>query len=244
MTALRIPRVYGHRGAAASAPENTLAGVRRAAAVGAGAVEFDVKLTADGVPFCLHDDTLDRTTDGKGDAGRLTLAELERLDAGSWFGPAFAGERLPTLAAILDLILELGLGANVEIKPSRGREAETGAVVADEVARRWPGDRPPPILSSFRAVSLEAARDRQPDLPRGYLIEVPPAGWQAEVDRLGCATLHVGHAKLDRARMDELTAGGRPVLLWTVNDPARARALMSWGASAVITDAPELMAGL
>jgi glycerophosphoryl diester phosphodiesterase len=242
--ALRLARVYGHRGAAATAPENTLAGVRRAAAVGAGAVEFDVKLTADGVPFCLHDDTFDRTTDGKGDAGRLTLAEIQRLDAGSWFGPAFAGEPVPTLDAILDLILELGLDANVEIKPVKGREAETGAVVADAVARRWPGGRQPPILSSFRPASLEAAKSAQPDLPRGYLVERPGPGWQADVERLGCATLHVGHKKLDRALMGELTAMGKPVLLWTINDVARAREVMSWGATSVITDVPELMADL
>src|SRR5580704_12278143 len=93
---LRLPPVIGHRGAAAQAPENTLAGFRAARALGCAWVEFDVRLTVDGVPVVCHDDKLDRTSNGRGRISKLPLAAIRMLDAGSWFGPAFAGERIPT----------------------------------------------------------------------------------------------------------------------------------------------------
>src|SRR4051794_34519268 len=105
-----LPKVIGHRGAKAYAPENTLAGIRTAAQQGARWVEVDVKLTRDGVPILMHDDTVDRTTNGKGAAATLDFAELRRLDAGAWFGPAFAGERIPTLEEALALVFDLDLG--------------------------------------------------------------------------------------------------------------------------------------
>ena len=126
-----LPRVIGHRGAAAVAPENTLASLRRAKELGAGWVEFDVKLTRDGAAVLIHDERLERTTDGRGEVARTTLAELRKLDAGAWFDPAFAGERVPTLGDALALCGELGLGINVEVKPCPGREAETARVAVE-----------------------------------------------------------------------------------------------------------------
>ena len=123
--------VIGHRGAAAAAPENTLASLRKAKELGASWVEFDVKLTRDGVPILMHDERLERTTNGRGEVAQATLAELQELDAGGWFGPAFRGERVPTFEAALGLCAELGLGINVEIKPCPGREAETARVAVE-----------------------------------------------------------------------------------------------------------------
>ena len=97
--------VIGHRGAAARAPENTLAGLRRARELGAAWVEFDVMLTADRVPVLIHDETLERTTTGRGEVARHTAAEIRALDAGGWFAPEFAGERVPTLAEAVALLL-------------------------------------------------------------------------------------------------------------------------------------------
>ena len=135
-----LPRVIGHRGAAACAPENTLAGFRKAKALGCRWVEFDVRLTADGRPVLLHDNRLERTTDGRGRVSALSLAAVRRHDAGRWFHSSFAGERVPTLEQALMLLAELGLGANVELKAARGNEAATGALVADfagsDVVRR------------------------------------------------------------------------------------------------------------
>src|SRR5271170_7173679 len=120
-----LPPVIGHRGAAASAPENTLSGLRRAKALGCSWVEFDVRLTGDGALVLCHDPRLDRTTSGSGLVSANSLAAVRELDAGSWFDPSFAGERVPTLDEVLLLASELDLGANIEIKSDRGREYAT-----------------------------------------------------------------------------------------------------------------------
>ena len=116
------PRYIAHRGAGKLAPENTLAAMRVGYAHGYRMVEFDVKLSGDGVPFLLHDDTLDRTTDARGRADALTWAELAKLDAGSWHSAVYAGEVLPTLGAIAVWSIANGVACNIEIKPSPGRE--------------------------------------------------------------------------------------------------------------------------
>ena len=157
-----LPRVMGHRGAAASAPENTLAGIRRAAACGVSWVEFDVKLTADGVPVLMHDDSLKRTTGRDALASDLSFAEFKALDAGGWFGPDFAGERVPSLAETLALLLELGMLPNIEIKPSPGEEAETVTRTIEVLERTWPAASPPPLMSSFSRISLETLQNLGP----------------------------------------------------------------------------------
>ena len=153
-----LPRVIGHRGAKGHAPENTLAGIEKAAALGCRWVEFDVKLTADGVVVLMHDDDLGRTTDGKGPVAGATLADLRALDAGRWFSADFTGERVPTLDEAMAVLEARGMGANVEIKASKGREAETGAAVARALSQRWMNGRRPPFVSSFSPDSLAAAR--------------------------------------------------------------------------------------
>ena len=106
--------VIGHRGAAGCAPENTLASFRKAREQGAAWVEFDVMLSRDEVPVLIHDETLERTTNGRGRVNQLTAAELQSLDAGCRFGPEFVGEPIPTLEAAVAVLLELGLGANLQ----------------------------------------------------------------------------------------------------------------------------------
>lgn len=233
--------VIGHRGAAGRAPENTLAGLRRAHALGARWVEFDVMLTADRVPVLIHDETLARTTDGRGEVAGRTAAEIARLDAGSWFAAEFAGERVPTLEQAVALLLSLGLSANVEIKPATGHATETGEVVADRLRRLWPEDGPGLLLSSFERAALATAAEVAPELPRGLLAEDLPQDWEAALGELGCATLHLDHTRLGPEGVRALTTEGVPVLLYTVNDLARANALLAAGAAAIITDVPELL---
>ena len=115
------PRIVAHRGAGKVAPENTLAALRLGHAHGHRMAEFDVKLSADGVAFLLHDATLERTTDGSGRADGRTWRELSQLDAGAWHSPAYAGEPLPTLAAVARFCRANGMAVNIEIKPSPGR---------------------------------------------------------------------------------------------------------------------------
>ena len=231
-----LPRVIGHRGASAAAPENTLAAFRRAREEGALWIECDVKLTAEGRPVIFHDDTLDRTTDGGGPVREAPLEVIGALDAGGWFAPEFAGEPVPTLEECLDLLAELGMGANLEIKPCPGRERETAEVTAATV-RPYLG-RVPVLLSSFAEDALAAARDAAPDVPRGLLVEALPADWQARADSLGCVALHVDAAPLAADQVAAMRAAGYKVLVWTVNGESDARRLVEWGVDAVITDAP------
>jgi glycerophosphoryl diester phosphodiesterase len=236
---LILPRVIGHRGAAGHAPENTLVGFRKAAQLGARWVEFDVALTREGEPVLLHDETVDRTTSGKGKLAAMTLGALQTLDAGAWYSEATAGERVPTLTEAIALLQSLGLGANIEIKPTAGREAETGAVVAKRVADAWPVSLPPPLFSSFKNEALAAARDAAPSIARGYLLNGLGRDWQKDAAALGCVSIHCNHRSLARKAAAEVRQAGYHLLTYTVNDAARGRQLFDWGVEAVFTDYPD-----
>jgi glycerophosphoryl diester phosphodiesterase len=240
-TAWPYPRLVAHRGGGALAPENTLAAFDEGARRGYRMVEFDAKLAADDVAFLLHDDTLERTSDGAGPAARHRYAELAALDAGRWFDARFAGERLPTLEQAAARCGSLGLLANVEIKPCPGRERDTGRRVAADAVLYWRDAAVPPLLSSFSRAALEAARDAAPDLPRGMLYERVPPDWREQARELGCATLHAHHAQFDEALMRTIRAAGLRILVYTVNDPERALTLARWGVDLICTDRLDLM---
>lgn len=233
------PRVIGHRGAASHAPENTLAGIRKAAALGVRMIEVDAKLTADNVPILMHDDALNRTTSGSGPVRQASLTTIRTLDAGAWFGSGFAGEPVPTLAEALDLCLSLGLAMNIEIKPCKGRERETAEaslVVAREI---WPSDRPPPLVSSFAPDAVAVALDVAPDWPRSLLFDRMPKDLQAAIEMLKPATLNTSHKRLSARIVTRLKATGLPLLAYTVNDPSRAEALFAMGVDGVFSDVPD-----
>jgi len=241
LTGLDLPPVIGHRGAAGMAPENTLAALRRAHALGCRWVEFDVRLTRDSELILLHDDRLERTTNGCGIARALSLSAIRRFDAGSWFDPAFAGERVPTLAQAIAVLSELGLGANVELKPDRGDAIETGTVAADALTRLWPAHLPAPLISSFVPDALEAVRQRAPAIARGLLLRSATGKRWRCADALGCATVNVDHRHLHPAVVAEMRKAGYSVLAYTVNDEGRARELFEWGVSSVFSDVPQMI---
>src|SRR3954470_20329365 len=178
MARLSIPRIIGHRGAKATAPENTLAGIRQAHREGASWVEFDVKLTADGVAILMHDEALDRTTSGKGAVRAASLADIRRLDAGIRFGASWTGEKVPTLVEALQLLAELGMGFNLEVKPCPGREVDTARAAVADVEACWPATRPAPLYSSFKAAALQAVRDAAPAAALAYLADKLQTGWR------------------------------------------------------------------
>lgn len=235
---LRLPALIGHRGAKHHAPENTLAGLRAARRLGVEWVEFDVMLTADGVPVLMHDETLLRTAGLDRPLGETTLAEVRALDAGGWFGEAFRGEPLPTLEEALACLAEEGLGANVEIKPAKGRSRETAKATVELLLAAWPASLPPPLISSFQIAALEVARDLAPDLPRGLLVEALPEDWAATAARLACRSVHPWYKPLKAPQLAAIRAAGYAVAVYTVNDPARGRELFAWGADSLITDDP------
>ncbi|MBM3533266.1 MAG: glycerophosphodiester phosphodiesterase [Alphaproteobacteria bacterium] len=241
---LGLARVAGHRGAKLRAPENTLAGFHAAKRLGAGWVELDAKLTRDGVPIVIHDQTLERTTDGAGRVESATLAEIGRLDAGKWFSREFAGEKVPTLADALKAIAAEGMGVNVEIKPCPGREHETAEASIAVIREVWPSSLPAPIVSSFRRASLEKAKMVAPELPRGLLIEARETGWRETAEGLGCKAIHPEWSALDTEWVAEIHRSGFACVTWTVNDPQAAKRLLGWGVDCIITDAPDLIVPL
>lgn len=231
------PRWLAHRGAGKLAPENTLAAFRIGASHGYRAFECDVKLSADGVPFLLHDSTLQRTTSGRGLAAKLPWSELSRLDAGAWHGRTFAGEPPPTLEAIARFCLRNDFALNIEIKPTPGTESETGRAVAEQAAALWRHASRPPLFSSFQRASLEAARIAAPDLPRALLLETLGGRWLEDALALRCVGIVTAYPQIDATSIARIHDAGLKALVYTVNDPAEARRLVGLGIDGIITDA-------
>lgn len=237
MTTWAFPRWVAHRGAGKLAPENTLAAFRLGAAHGYRAFECDVKLSADGRPFLLHDSTLERTTNGVGVAGEKTWGELSTLDAGAWHSRVYAGETLPTLTALSRFVQANGHALNVEIKPTPGTERETGAAVARACTTLWAGSSAPLLFSSFRPEALQAAQQAAPQIPRALLLDTLWDGWQAVVQSLACVAVVTNHKLMDAALMAQLHASNLRALCYTVNDSADVQRLLTIGIDGIITDA-------
>lgn len=239
MSALKLPSVIGHRGAAAFAPENTLESIRTAAEIGVKWVELDVKLTKDSVPIIFHDDTLERTTNGYGNVADAKYEDIKDLEAGLWFSEGFTGVVVPTLEEALEVILKHDLGVNFEIKPCPGREIETAEVMLDVLSQAW-DDTSKLLISSFQHVSLETAFDMVPDFHRGFLLEDEwPENWQELADYLQVSTINFNGNTATREQVEELIDLQKPVCAYTINDPFRAKTLRQWGVDAFFTDDPE-----
>ncbi|MFP5406718.1 MAG: glycerophosphodiester phosphodiesterase family protein, partial [Gammaproteobacteria bacterium] len=172
----------------------------------------------------------------------MRWGELARLDAGSWHSAAFAGEPVPTLARVARWLRANDCLANIEIKPSAGREAETGAAVAVEALALWQDAELPPVLSSFSELALAAARTVAPALPRALLMGQLPAHWLEPCQALDCVALDASHRVLDANVIAQAHAAGLRVLSYTINDPERATLLRTDGLDCVITDAVDLIA--
>ena len=242
MDAWPYPLWIAHRGAGKLAPENTLAAFRAGAGFGYRAFECDVKLSADGVPFLLHDTTLERTTSGRGVAGEQAWQELSRLDAGSWHSRAFAGEPLPSLDAIARCVRRNGFALDLEIKPTPGTEQATGEAVGRACRTLWAGDALPPLLSSFRPEALQGARMAAPELPRALLLDTPWSGWFDVAGALGCVAVITNYNLMDAALIARLHGAGMRALCYTVNDPAPARQLVALGIDGLVTAAVDRFA--
>ena len=235
----------GHRGAAAVAPENTLASLRAAAAHGASWVEFDVMLSGDGVPVLFHDETLTRTTGRKARMAATPLAELRTLEAGAWFAPDFEGETIPTLEEALELLLKLGVSPNLEIKPSKDTDEATARAAVAVLSRSWPLERAPALVSSFSRACLAVAVQEAPQVPRGLITHRPPKDWPEAAAHLACSTVHVNARRLTPRLAKRVKEAGYGLAAFTVNDVARARELIAAGVDCIITDAPgEIAAAL
>jgi glycerophosphoryl diester phosphodiesterase len=237
--ALTLPRVIGHRGVPHAAPENTLAGFACAAAMGVRWVELDVQLSRDLRPVVFHDDRLERTSNGVGRLLEKDFDALCRLDVGAWFSPEFAGEKLPSWCAVLDLLIDLGLGVNIEIKASDDRAEITAEKALAEALSRWPNDRSPPLVTSFSRLAVAAAHRLAPHWPRGWVTDSWDADWREVCGTLACDSLHVQVTELSETRVAAAKRSGLAVLGYVVDDPEVAHQLWGWGVDSVFSDRPE-----
>jgi len=224
---LQLPKVIGHRGAMAYAPENTLASFREAKARGARWVEIDVKLTADSVPILMHDDSLKRTMGIDRLVAETTRAQLPK--------------DVPTFEEAIDCLRELNLGCNVEIKPCKGREAETAESAVQTLRRCWPTVLPAPLLSSFSDASLLAARQAAPEFARALLIDAIGDDWRRKAETVSAVGVNTNGKLLTAPHAVEIGKAGYVLSTYTINDGEVARALVGMGVDCIITDAPDII---
>ncbi len=247
--------LQAHRGAAGLAPENTPAAFRAAIALGVDAAELDLQATKDRVVVVIHDDTVDRTTDGRGRVGDLTLAEIKRLDAGSKFDAAFCGERVPTLRELIDLVKAGGnpqFRLNLEIKFAEGRAGQPPDLEERVLAvLRECGFLDRVITQSFHHASAAKMKRLAPGIPAGLLVgqRRQPADPVTAVRRHGVDYYAPHHSLVTSDLLRMLHGAGIAVVTWTVNDPADMRRLIIAGlgtlpGDGIISDFPDRLVNL
>jgi glycerophosphoryl diester phosphodiesterase len=227
--------VIAHRGSSGHAPENTMAAFRKAVAQGATFIETDLQLSRDARFVAIHDSTLDRTTGVRGAVHDLTLADLRRLDAGSWFGSEFAGERIPTLEEILQFSKKHDVVFYLEVKPSGswgGEHALIGAL-------RESGEIPRVVVISFDPDILESLRKLEPTLMTGLLYEGQLPDPLEKAVQIGARQLAVRGDLVTPALLTEARRKDLQVVCWTVNHPAHMRMLIDAGVDGIMSDYPD-----
>lgn len=229
----------GHRGVASLAPENTLAGLRKAAELGLSWVEIDVQLTKDQKVVVIHDEKVNRCSDGKGKLRKYEWDELRKLDAGSWFDPAFAQERIPRLRDYLALARELGIKVNVELKVYDKDDAGRLCRRLSKLIDKHEFDKGGLLFSSFDPDCLRYLQVLQPDVPRGLLVEHIPDDWQQQLEQLECAALHCNYRYLTREQAEAVKAAGYRLHCYTPNNPDKVKDFPAWGVDMLFTDKPQ-----
>ncbi len=234
-------QVIGHRGAAALAPENTLAGFNKAYELGCRFIEFDVMLNADGDAFVFHDTSFKRTTNGRGEVGLASTDYLQSLDAGKWFSKRFTGERIPTLHLALDWLTDNQMQANIEIKPYPGFVEQTTISVLMHINRYWPSEKSLPLVSSFNFDALTLCHRLSPEMPLGLLLEQWRDDWLSLARSIECVSVHLAIRDATKARIQDIKQQGFAVCVYTVNRKRLAQKLFNWSVDAVFSDYPDLL---
>ncbi len=247
------PRLAVHRAGGVLAPENTMAAFREGFRHGYRAIETDAMLAADDVPVLVHDEFFGRTISMPGAVPDYTGEQIRTMDAGSWFSPFYAGEPPAGYVQAMNWCRKNGVWANVEIKPAKGHERDTGRVVGaitaqlfrDVLADEYSKDedlRPKlPLFSSFKPEALLGAKETAPRIPRGFLIDEIPANWLQILEETQSIALHINHKRATREFVQQIKGAGYYVFCWTVNDPRRAQELFDWGIDGLCTDRPDLL---
>jgi glycerophosphoryl diester phosphodiesterase len=227
-----------HRGASALAPENTIAAFERAVELGAGVIELDLHMSQDGELVVIHDDTLDRTTDGSGPVHQRSLAELMRLDAGRWFGQGFAGQRIPRLDEVLDrfagkvpLALEIKAGSTF----FPGIEEKVVSALRERAAIDHAA------VASFDHYALRRLKEIEPTIRTAALLVGRPVSLSALAGPAKADGLALEASFVTKTEVEACRAAGLQIVVWVVNDPAQMRHFISLGVDGIITDRPDLL---
>jgi len=224
---LVTPVVFAHRGASKFAPENTIASFRSALEMGALALELDITLSKDGEVVVIHDDTVDRTTDGKGAVADLNLAEIKEMDAGSWFSTQFVGEKIPTLQEVFAFVQDKAL-INIELKNAGKRNPELVQKAVDLTKSMQMQETA--IFSSFYPKNVRMVRDLLPECPVG-LLTLPGLIGKFEIlfsSKLSPDMIHPHYSNLSASFIQKQHARLRRVHTYTVNEPALIRKMIDW----------------
>lgn len=232
-------RIFAHRGFSSVAPENTMAAFRQAAEAGADGLELDVHLTKDGEVVVIHDETVKRTTDGRGRVRDLTLMEIRRLDAGSWFGKEFAGERIPVLQEVLELAAERNLWLNIELKNNKFSYPTLEEKVLEATDRF--GRREKTIFSSFNHHSLRRLKEQHPEVDVAILYMANLIDPWDYARRTGVSSVHPYRPSVTKKMVEHCQGAGLFVRPFTVNQAREMRRLAGWGVDAIITDKVDLL---
>jgi len=234
------PFWIAHRGAGTSAPENTISAFIKGYQSGFHMFECDAQVSSDDVVLLMHDETLDRTTNGSGLAVNMPWSALKNLDAGSWFSTEFKNEPLATLEDAFRFCQHNNCFLNIEIKPCRGHESRTGEIVARKALELWQTSARKPLLTSFSETSLTAAAKTAPELPLGLLMESHQTSWMHLVEIGICRAIVCHFEIIDKQLINQARSAGVRILGYTINDDAMARWLIDLGIDGIITDRLDL----
>ncbi len=230
--------IIGHRGVASLAPENTLAGIRKAAETGVQWIEIDATLLGDKTPVLCHDDSLDRCSNRKGLLAALSVFDLDNIDVGSWFHLDWGRESLPKLADALCLCQQLNLGLNLEIKPYQWPPETIAKALHACISVYWQ-DKSRLIISCFDLDVLAAYRALDPDIQLGLLFDALPPVWHLQAQALNAVSIHCDWRLLTESEAQQVKNAGYDLYCYTCNSPADAARLFSWGVDGIFTDRPQ-----
>ena len=237
---MRKPWVIAHRGASGHAPENTLAAFQRAVELGAQFIETDLHLTRDARFVAIHDDVVQRTTNGKGRVRDLTLNELRELDAGKWFDRDFSGEKVPTLEEVLEFGRAQDVVFYLEIKFERDWGMDRALVAALQAADAAPRT----VVISFDAAAVDEVRRRDTSLMTGLLVEDPRVDALKAATDAGARQICVRYDQISHELCSRARRAGLPLVTWTVNEADEMRAAIGIGVDGIMTDLPDRLRAL
>lgn len=235
-----MPKIIAHRGASGDAPENTLAAIRLAATAGATWIEIDVNVSRDGIPVLHHDDDLTRCSNGQGLVIENSWQQLKTLDSGSWHSDKYRNEPICTLAQCLDLVAELGLSVNVEIKPCSGWEIPATQAIA--ACLKETKNLPEIVISSFSHIALQHSATLLDFLPRAALFLVAPPNWRELTSEINASSINLhANSLLNANAVQKFHEADLEVYCYTVNSVDQAQTLFNIGVDGVFSNYPKML---